>query len=499
MENVLLALSDVFTTTNIFYLIFGVTLGVFIGAVPGLNGAMAVAIVVPLTYYLDSLVAITLLIGILKGSRFGGSICAILLNTPGSPEAAATCFDGYPLAKKGKPLKALKMALYSSVFGDTFSDLVLILVAAPIALVALKMGPAEITSIMIFALTMIALLSGKSLIKGIISGVFGILVACVGMEPMTATIRLTFGFVELQNGVPLMAIGIGLLALSEVIIQMEENLRVRGKEEIFTLDNKKVDRQDRIVTRQEFKGSLKTLVRSSLIGTSIGALPGLGVSLAAFLGYGAAKRASKNPEQFGKGALEGIAAAEAANSAVVGANLIPLFTLGIPGNVTAAMIIGAFMIHGVTPGPLIFQEQPKLIYGIYGSMLVADILNLAIGGLGIRIFAKLLQFPKHFVFPIITMICITGAFMSDNTIFAVMIMIIFAILGYIMKKLDFSFVAFIIGFVLGPMLELSIQQTMGISGNNLWILVQRPVSLGFLILTGVVIWRIYRSKKKLVN
>jgi putative tricarboxylic transport membrane protein len=355
------------------------------------------------------------------------------------------------------------------------------------------MGPPEITAVIILALTIIAAVSGKSLLKGLIAAALGIFINCVGLDPVTATSRLCMGSVELQNGIPLMAIGIGMLALSEVLVQIEEHTLTSRKAISFGKDAK---REDRIVSFPEFKANLKTILRSSLIGTGVGALPGLGTTIAAFLGYGAAKRASKTPEQFGKGALEGVAAAEAANNAVVGANLIPLFTLGIPGNVAAAILIGAFMIHGVTPGPLMFQEHGRLIYGIYGALLIANGLNLTIGNFGLRFFAKVMRTPKQIIYPVITICCVTGAYMADNSLFAVGLMIIFAILGYFMKKLDFSFVTFIIGFVLGPILELSLRQTLVISKNNPMILLERPVSLIFLILTILSIWMLgFRSKR----
>ena len=494
MDQVLLAIGDVFTVTSIFYILLGVAMGVFVGAVPGVNGPMAVAIAVPLTYYMNPLVAIAFLVGVLKGSRYGGSISAILLNVPGDPEAAATCFDGYPLAQQGKAGKALKMALYASVFGDTFSDIVLILVAAPIALIALKMGPTEVTAVIIFALTLIATLSSVSMVKGLIAAALGIFFNCVGTDSMTGDARLTMDLYQLDAGIPLMAIGIGMLALSEVLIHIEQS--ATGKPESFELKTD-TPKEDQSVSMKEFKGVLKTLFRSSLIGTGIGALPGLGVTIAAFLGYGAAKRASKDPDSFGKGNLEGIAAAEAANNAVVGANLIPLFTLGIPGNVTAALIIGAFMIHGVTPGPLMFQEHARLMYGIFISLLLANFLNFVIGSVGLRFFSKVVKLKNSIIYPIIVFVCITGAYVADNSLFAVGLMLFFAILGYFMKKLEFSFVTFIIGFVLGPMFELSLQQTLAISRNNPFILIQRPISLAFLILTAVSIWRtVRRSKKK---
>ncbi|MGD9124001.1 MAG: tripartite tricarboxylate transporter permease [Desulfarculaceae bacterium] len=493
METILAGFADAFTWGNIAFLFLGVTSGVLVGAVPGLNGPMAIAIAIPLTFYMNPLVAIAFLVGLNKGSTFGGSISAILLNTPGTPEAVATTFDGYPLAQKGKGLKALKMALYASVTGDTFSDLVLIFVAAPLAGVALKMGPPEILAVIIFALALIAALESSSLLKGLITASLGVLVNCVGIDPVSASPRLTLGIMDLQAGIPLVAVGIGMLAVSEVWNQME----ARGEESESTIKfDPTLPKEEKRISFSEYIRVGRTILRSSLIGTAVGTLPGLGVTIAAFLGYGAAKRASKKPEEFGKGSLEGIAAAEAANNAVVGSNMIPLFALGIPGNVVAALLIGAFIIHGVTPGPMMFEENGQLIYGIYAAMLLANLINLFVGNLGLRIFAKALSAPRDIVYPIIIFICITGAYITENSLFSVFVMLLFAALGYFMRKFQFSFVNFIIGFVLGPMLELSLQQTLTISRNNPMIMLERPIALGFLLLTALFLWRVSRKKKK---
>jgi len=494
MDVIIAGFLDTFTLGNIAFIFLGIAMGVVVGAIPGLNGPMAIALAVPMTYYMSPLAAIAFLVGINKGGTFGGSIAAILLNTPGTPESAATCFDGHPLAKQGKAEKALKMALYASVFGDTFSDFILILVAAPIAVVALKMGPPEILAVIVFALTIIAGLEAKQLVKGLIGAGLGIFFASVGMDPNTATPRLTFGLWDLENGISLMALGIGTLALSEVLVQLEE--KVDATTERFKLDKKR-NEADRRVSWKEFRSVFRTLIRSSLIGSAMGALPGLGAVIASFLGYGAAKRASKDPDSFGKGNIEGVAAAEAANNAVIGANLIPLFTLGIPGNVASALLIGAFIIHGVTPGPLMFEENGRLSYGIYGGMMVGNVLNLLVGAIGLRVFVKVLSIPRNILYPVIVFICMTGAYIADSSLFAVGVMIIFAVLGYFMKKLDFSFVTFIIGFVLGPMFEMSLQQTLVMSRNNIFIMFQRPIALAFMLLTILFVWRVVRRSTRM--
>ncbi len=493
MDQIIAGIGDALTLINILYVALGVFIGIFVGAIPGLNAPMAIAIAVPITFYMSPLAGIAFLIGINKGGTFGGSIAAILLNTPGSPEATSTAFDGYPLARQGKGLKALKMALYSSVFGDTFSDIVLFTVAAPLALVALKMGPPEMTAILIFSLTIIAGLAGKSMIRGLIAAALGGFLSTVGLDIETAEPRLTFGFVELDDGIPLLPMAIGLLALSEIIIQIENHVlakeRDTGSIDVFSRD---VPRENKAVSGREFMGCFRTIIRSSFIGTGIGALPGIGAVVAGFLGYAAARRASKNPDEFGTGKLEGIAAAEAANSAVTGANLIPLLALGIPGSLSAAILIGAFLIHGVDPGPLIFKEYPRLVYGIFGAMVIANILNFVIGSFGLRFFALLVRFPKSVIHPIIVVLCIAGAFAIGNTVFSISIMVVFAVLGYFMRKLDFSFATFIIGFALGENFEISFRQTVILFAENPAELLTHWIALGFILLTLFSVWRILR-------
>lgn len=495
MEQILGALLDVFTLSNIFYIALGVLLGIVVGAIPGMNGPMALAMLIPVSWYLPPLAGICFLLGILKGACYGGAISGILLNTPGSPEAACTCLDGFPLAKQGKGEKALKVSLISSVFGDAFSVIVLIMVAAPIASVALKMGATEICALVMFALTLIAVLSGKSMLKGLMAGIFGIFVSGIGVDPVEALPRMTLGFYQMEAGVPLTAIAIGMLALSEIIVQIEANWK-KDKVEIISL-KKDVPKEYTTLSVREVKGLFKTLVRSSLIGTAVGALPGLGATLAAFLGYGAAKKASKKPEEFGKGSLEGIASAESANNAVQGSSLIPLFTLGIPGNAASAILIGAFMVHGVQPGPMLFEEHGRLINGIYFGMLIANPLLLALGYFGLKFFSRVLLAPKAFLYPAIIFICLTGAYLEENSLFAVGIMFVFAGLGYLMKKYDFSFVTFIIGFVLGPMFEFSLQQVLSLGEGSLMIFFQRPISAVIVVCTFVfVVYNIMGEYKK---
>ena len=461
-------------------------LGIVFGVLPGLGSVTAIAIMVPITFYMSPVAAIAFLVGVNKGGTSGGAIPAILINAPGTPEAAATARDGYPLARQGKPEKAMKMALYSSVCGDIFSDVMLILLAAPFAAIALKFGPPEFTAIILFSFTLIAALAGRSLVKGIMAAALGVFLSTIGLDPVDSTSRMTFNQVELFDGISLNALAIGTLALSSVLSQMFDARKksmepIPPRQDSFARDNR--------LSPGEFWGNWRTLLRSACIGTGVGMLPGLGVSLAAFLGYGAAQRASKTPEKFGTGALEGIAATEASNSAVVGANLIPTIALGIPGNVAAALLIGAFMIHGVVPGPLMMIEHGELVYSIFACMLMANLAHLIIGRIGIRIWSQFLRVPKAVILPIVVLFCVVGVYIPSSSLFEVGMMFAFGGLGYLMRKSGFSIVCLVIGFLLGPMFELSLRQTMLMHKSDLTILLTSPISLGFLILTVYFLWR----------
>lgn len=491
MDQIIAGFADAFTLVNIALVFGGVLLGQLFGAIPGLSALTAIAIAVPLTYYLSPVGALGFLVGINKGGTVGGAVSAILMNTPGSPEAAATAFDGHPLAKQGKPLKALKIALYSSVSGDTISDLVLILVAAPLAAFAIRMGPPEIMSVVILALTVIAGLVGRSMLKGLISAALGMLLSTVGLDPEAASERFVFGVPELMDGIPIAAVGIGVLAMGEVLHQIK--LHARGTDDTH-LPLASKSREDRRISFAEFRSCIRTILRSAAIGTGIGAIPGIGSSAAAFIGYEAAKRASDAPETFGKGNIQGVAAVEAANSAVVGSNFIPLLALGIPGNVAAALILGAFVVHGITPGPHLMEEQGQLIYGLFGAMIIGNICNFIIGNAGLRFFALVTHVPANVVFPATGLLCLTGAFLAGGS-FAMLLVTGFALLGYILRKLDFSFVTFIIGFVLGPMFELSFRQTVILADGELAYLLDRPIALCVLSVAAAALIKVVLSRK----
>ena len=498
LEFLIPGLIDSIQPTNLMFVLVGVTVGMTAGAIPGVNGPMAIALCIPLSYYMSPVSAIGFLVGLNKGAFFGGSISGILLNTPGTPEAAATTWDGYPLARQGKGEKALLMALYGSVSGDAFSTMVLILVAAPLASVALYMGPPEIFALICLAMTIIAGLGSESLARGLMAAALGILVGTVGTEPVSALPRLAFGMFQLERGISLIPIGIGMLAFSEIIIQLERHIKQGGVAHTLSFSSKPEDCR---VSWAEYRSCIKTLLRSSITGTAVGAMPGLGAPVASFFAYDQAKKKSKNPEEFGKGKLEGIAASESANSAVVGASLIPLFTLGIPGNMAAALLIGAFVIHGMIPGPLMFEENAQFIYSIYGSLIIANIFLLVVGRVGLKVFCKVVQTPPAILYPVIIFTCIMGSYLAQYNVFDVKLMLFFAFIAYFMKKLGYSHICFIIGFILAPIWETALQQVIISSELNPYMFLHRPVAIILLLITFYVVIRtiIGATRKEVVK
>jgi len=360
---------------------------------------------------------------------------------------------------------------------------------------ALQVGPAEILGVLVFSFAFISSLLGNSALKGIIALALGMLLATVGLDIETGGERFTFGVLELQDGIPLVAIAIGVLALGEVLVQIEGYFRsgaAQPREPRIVLGASQED----TLTWRELRGCWRAILRGSVIGTAIGALPGLGASVAAFLAYGAERRASKTPEQFGTGKLEGIAAIESANNAVIGSSLIPLLTLGIPGSATTALLVGAFLIHGVTPGPFIFQEDGQVVYGLFASLMLANVLNLVIGNVGLRFFALFLAIPRRIIVASTAVLCLTGAYVSTGSMFGVGVMLIFAVLGYFVRKLQFPFIIFLIGFILGPMFERSLRQTVILYDDPLTLALQHPLLPILSVLGLYLAWRGIRAKAK---
>lgn len=493
VEVVIHSLLEILTIHNILFIIAGVSLGTIIGAIPGLGPAMVIAILIPFTFYLGPLNAIIFLIAIYKGGFYGGSVSAILIGVPGAPPAAATVLDGYPMAKAGKSGKALKMALFASVFGDVFGNLCVIIVAIPLVKVALKFGPPENFAILVLSISIIGGVSGASLLRGLIASLLGILFSMVGMDTVTGVERFTFGILQLSDGIGLIPLMIGIFAISEVLMLAEKKVVDSEIESSFSQPTEGGER----LSFFEFRKSLRTLLEGSIIGAFIGALPGLGGSISAFISYGRAMNRSKNPENFGKGEVEGVAASEAANNASCGAALIPLITLGIPGDIATAVLMGAFLIHGMLPGPTLIPQHPELIYPLFVGLIICDAFMVPIGLLCIRYASKVSSMKKSIVFSIVLIICIVGSYGVNGRLFDVYVAVFFGVVGYLMRKFDFPLAPFLIAFILGDMLEVAFRQSMIISGGSLTIFVTSPISLACLIATFLMLIAIARGRKRM--
>lgn len=466
LENLYLGLQMFGHPENFLAIFLGVGIGIFTGAVPGFTGAMGVALALPFTFYLHPITAILFLVGIYKGAFYGGSITAILIKTPGTPAAACTVLDGYPMAKKGQGGKALNMALYSSVVADFISNLSLILLAAPIAAYALRFGPPEFFALITFSLTIIAGVAGRSLMKGFIAGGLGLAAATIGMDSVYGSTRFAFDNVNLMGGLNFIPVLIGLFAVPEILNEF-------GKRQ--GLQPPAFDLGQQRLSFAEFRRSLKTIIRGSFIGVALGAIPGIGGAPAAFLSYNEARRGSKHPEKFGQGEVEGVAASEAGNNGVCGATLIPLLTLGVPGDVITAILLGAFMIHDLRPGPILFQQNIDMIYGIFVGIMLSSVAMLLIGKAAIRLFSRISKVPVSLLLPAVLVFCVFGTYAVDNKMFDVLVMMIMGLIGYVMLIFRIPAAPFLIAFILGPMFEDNLRRSLLLSKGDLIILFRSPI------------------------
>lgn len=461
----------------VFFAILGTAIGLFAGATPGLSASAAIALLIPVTYYMDTLPALVFIYTISKAASFGGSIPAILFNTPGTPQASATQLEGFPLTQQGKQGKALRMAVIASAFGDTCSELLLIFAAAYIAVYAAQMGPAEYTAVYFCAFIILGSVIGDSVIKGLLSTALGILLALVGFDPITSEERFTFDLDYLVDGVALVPVLLGVFVLSEVFVRVVERRSLLGDQAIAP---KSTNPADNRVSYAELKECFPVMVRSTGYGTVIGMLPGIGAAVACFVAYAEARRTSKHPERFGHGALEGVAAAESSNNATSGANLIPLLTLGIPGSTAAALLAGVMLIHGITIGPSVFVESHDMIYGLFASGLFCIATYFLIGYFGSGVIGQMIAWvPAQMIYPLIFVISYVAAYALRQTFFDLALMTVFGVVGYVMKRFDFSVPAFVIAFILGSGAETSLRQTMMLDDGGAMIFLQRPVALAF--------------------
>ncbi len=461
---------------NIFLIFIAVLIGVCVGALPGLSSPMAVALLLPFSLSLEPIPAISMMAALYCAGTFGGSITAILINAPGAPPAVATAFDGYPMAKRGEAGRALGLAAVSSVTGGIFSLLIFLFLAPMLAEVALKFRPQEYFALAVFALSMLASISGTSSIRNLISGAAGVLIGTVGIHITTGVERFTFNSPELTEGINFIPVLIGLFAVGELLNQSQ------------ALD-KTLERITSVVVKlpsvKEFVKMKWTIIRSSVLGTFIGILPAEGATVAALMGYNEAKRFSKNKEDFGKGAPEGIVGPEAANNAATGGAMVPTLALGIPGSATTALILAALIMHGFRPGPYLVRETPHIVYAIFGAMIIANFMFLIIGLTGAKVFSRITLIPRQILWPAVFVFSMVGSYAFASSLFDVWTMLIAGIIGFLMKRYGFGAAPLVMGLILGKLVEQNLSRAMIIYDNDWLRFFESPIVDAFLVLTAV--------------
>lgn len=477
------------TPMNLAILVLGTLFGIIVGALPGLNSTVAVAVLLPITFSMDASSGLILLGSTYGGCMYGGSISAILLNTPGTPAAAATCIEGYPLAKKGRAGEAMGMAAVASFVGGVFSCVCLILIAPILASFALKFGPMEYFFLAVCGLSIVISISTESLVKGFIAAIIGLLLGIVGMDPIVGYQRYTFGRLELMTGLPLVPVLIGLLSTSQLFLLAEEH-----KQSI--LDTAELGKKV-CPSWTDLKRVKGILLRSSIIGTVIGTLPGAGANISTFLAYEDAKRHSKFPELYGTGIVDGIAATEASNNAITGGAIATMLTLGIPGSNTTAIMLGGLMIHGLQPGPSFFINSGSDAYAFMVGLLIANFFMLVLGLLSVRAFMYVVKIPNNVLIAVVMILSVVGSYSINNRLFDVCLMLLFGVIGYLLRKGGFSTVPIVLGLVLGPIAEKGLRRAIVLSkGNFLGFFFSRPISVVLAIASVFfIVWSLLKSRK----
>ncbi len=468
------------TYSNLLYCFIGVSLGTAIGVLPGLGPVGTIAILLPITFKMDLISSIIMLAGIYYGAQYGGTITSVLVNIPGEGASVVTCFDGYPMARKGRAGAALGIAAFGSFIGGTIGIIGLSILGLLLSRVALAVGPVEYSWLLILGLSLVIYLTSKSVTKGLMMAVLGLLLGTIGMDPVTGVERFTFGSQTLFEGLNISHLAMGIFGIGEL-------LYIAEKEQYQSVLKPPSRIRELLPNKNDWKVSAKPIARGTMLGFLLGCLPGGGAVVSSFLSYGLEKRLSQHPEKFGTGAIEGVAGPETANNSATSGAFVPLLTLGIPPNVVMALILGAFMIHGVTPGPLIIQEHPDIFWGIITSMYVGNIMLLILNVPLIGIFVQILRIRQQVLSPLIILFCCIGAYSVNNNVVDISIMMFFGIVGYFMRKYEFEPGPIMLAFVLGPMLEQAVRQAMIISHGSLTIFFSRPLS-GVLFLVTLIVY-----------
>ncbi|MFC7705455.1 tripartite tricarboxylate transporter permease [Plastorhodobacter daqingensis] len=489
LSNLALGLETALTPVNLAYCFFGVFIGTLVGVLPGLGALAAISMLFPMTFHLEPTTALIMLAGIYYGTAYGGSTASILLNIPGTTSSAVTCLDGYPMAQQGRAGVALAMTAVASFIGGVFGILVLSMFTPIVASWALSFGSAEYFALMLLGLVAASAISDATLVKGLAMVVLGVLLATVGMDPQSGTARFTFGSLSVLDGLSISALAMGLFGVAEIITSIRNT-------ETRRLDPKSVTLRSLMPKRDDFRRSWMPMLRASTIGSMFGTLPGTGPTVAAFVSYGLEKRISDEPERFGKGAVEGVVAPEAANNAADQTAFIPTLSLGIPGSATMALMIGALMVHGIHPGPNLVTQQPALFWGLVMSFWIGNlllvILNLPLIGLWVR----LLSVPYHLLYPAILMFVCIGAYSVHYSAFDVMVVMGFGALGYAMRIFGMPAAPLLLGFVLGPLIEQHFRRAMVLARGDFTAVIERPIAGTVLVITAfVLLWSIWSGRK----
>jgi putative tricarboxylic transport membrane protein len=481
------------TWQNLLYCMIGVSVGMFVGVMPGLGPVAGTAILIPITFGMDPTSAIIMLSGIYYGAMYGGTITSVLINIPGEAASVITCIDGHQLARQGRAGLALGVSAIGSFVGGITALLGLTFLAPPLTSLALKFGPPEYFALMLLGLMMLIGLMGKSLVKGFIAALFGLILSLVGIDPISGATRFTFGNINLLGGVDFVIVAMGLFGISEILLNVGNSDKME-----------KVDRVSGLFPRKgEWAPTSKAIGRGTVLGFLMGIIPGANAVLASIASYALEKKIAKNPERFGKGAIEGVAGPETANNACSGSALIPLFTLGLPSSPTVAVIMGAFIMHGLQPGPRLFIEHGEFAWAVIASMFIGNVVLLIMNLPLANTWAKIAQVPYKFLLPLIMMFTMVGAYTVHNSVFDIGLMIVFGLIGYLMKKLDLPIAATVLTLVLGQQMEGSLLQSLAISNGSMSIFFNRPITLGLLIVTFVILavslWAGIKNKKQLLS
>ncbi len=452
---------------NLFFCFVGVLTGTLVGVLPGLGPVAAMSLLLPTTFHVSPVSAIIMLAGIYYGAMYGGSTTSILVNIPGEAASVVTCLDGYKMARQGRAGPALGISAFGSFIAGTLSLVGLMFIAPPLAEMALKFGPPEYFSLMILGLTVLTFLASGPMWKALLMAAFGLFLGCIGMDNMTASYRFTFNILELSDGVGLVPVVMGLFGISEVMLNVEQSM----ERSIF-----ETKIQNLLPNLRDWADSFWPIVRGTILGFFLGVLPGGGAVISSFVAYAVEKKVSKHPEKFGTGVIEGVAGPESANNAATGGAFIPLLSLGIPANAVMALLLGAFIIHGVQPGPMLVKEHPRLFWGTVASMYVGNVMLLVLNLPLIGMWVKILKVPYPILFPLILLFCLIGCYSLNNSVTEVIIMVLFGLIGYTFKKFQYEGAPLVLALVLGPMMENSLRQALLMSGGSPVIFFSRPIS-----------------------